>query len=481
MTPAPTAARPHLPTAGLVLLIAAAADSAAATEAIEAPALTTGADAAAAPVPTLVVGSYGRVATGSNLEGQNGERVQLVDHPPRLLEGTYAELDVGTVYAVPQSSATLTSQLTLALGERLFHFSGEFAADLAIRNLYVEAADLIAPGLSLWAGSRMLRGDAIYLFDFWPLDEQNTVGGGAGYTFGRTRLGLHLGVNRLADRYQTQVIRVPDPVIGSRAVLFLDRQRSVLTARAAHRLALASGLTLCPVVYAEAHHLAAGSYQTADHRVEALPDDSGWLMGTEVTVGGVAPTSHLSAFLRYARGLAAYGELGVPFGLGTDKRARRAKELSAGLDGNLELVSRLGVMAAAHGRYFVDADPNVYDRDDVFEATAAVRPAFSIGDHFQLAGEANVQYQRPNGLSPETHRQEKPLAFQVGLMPTLALERGTSSRPVLRLIYAATFLNGAARLTYAPEVHQRSERVQHYIGVNVEWWWNSSRYPGSNA
>ena len=70
---------------------------------------------------------------------------------------------------------------TLALGHPIFHYDGDFDARLAVRNLYLEERDLGLEGLSLWMGSRMLRGDDIYLLDFWPLDNLNTVGGGVRY------------------------------------------------------------------------------------------------------------------------------------------------------------------------------------------------------------------------------------------------------------------------------------------------------------
>ena len=429
----------------------------------------------------ILLGSYGRVATGSNAEGRSGHQVKLVAFPPRLLEGTYAELDVGYSHSLPTSDVQLRSQLTLALGEKLFHMTGDFAADIAIRNLYVEADGVLLPGMSIWAGSRMLRGDAIYLLDFWPLDEQNTVGGGVGYHFGDTRVSLHLGVNRLDDSFQTQTITVPGTELGTRDVLFLDRQRTVVTSRLEHSFAVMDDLTLKPVLYGEVHRLPSGTYRTADNRLETLPNDSGWLVGAELAAVGLGQANHVDLFARFGRGLAIYDELGVPFGLGTDKRAARAKELRLGLDGNFEYGGRFGLMAGGYTRYFVDADPNVYDRDDVWETALAVRPAWYVTDHVQLVGELNVQYQRPNGLSPETGRHEKPVAVQAGVMPTISLDRGNFSRPQLRLIYAATFMNNAATLTYAPEDPLRRARVQHYVGVNVEWWFNSSRYAGSDT
>lgn len=68
---------------------------------------------------------------------------------------------------------------TFALFGPYAHYDGDFVdQSMAVRNLYVRMANLsqTLDGLSLWAGSRMYRGDDIYLLEWWPLDELNTVG-----------------------------------------------------------------------------------------------------------------------------------------------------------------------------------------------------------------------------------------------------------------------------------------------------------------
>src|SRR5213075_1882088 len=93
----------------------------------------------------------------------------------------------------------------------LFYYTGNFTQNFAIRNAYAEVENLGVRGLSLWAGSRMYRGDDVYLFDFWPLDNLNTVGGGAAYRFNheRTDVAVHVGMNRLDNIFQYQQVQVP--------------------------------------------------------------------------------------------------------------------------------------------------------------------------------------------------------------------------------------------------------------------------------
>ncbi len=421
-------------------------------------------------------GSYGRVSVGSDLRGGTGRQVRLVAHPPRLLEGPYAEVDLAYTHLVESTDTTFHTHLTLALGEKLFHYTGDFAADLAVRNLYLEVHNALVPGLSLWAGSRMYRGDDIYLLDFWPLDEQNTVGGGAAYSFGATDLRLHVGMNRLDDRFQTQTVLVPGEEFGAREVLFMDRQRTVVSLRGEHVFSVGELLEIKAVAYAESHTLPSGTRQTEDLREEKLPADAGFLGGAEVSLFGYGEYDHLNLYLRYATGLSAYGELGIPFSFDREKKAAGAREVLLGLSANHEFGKTLGLLAGVYGRYFVDADPNVYDRDDAWELAMALRPAWYVSEHFHLLGELNCQYLRPNGLSPETQTHETPLAFELGIMPAISLGRGSYSRPQLRLIYAVAFLNGAALHTFAPEDPQRARAIRHFLGLSVEWWFHSSRY-----
>ncbi len=421
-------------------------------------------------------GSYGRIPIGTDLEGKQGRQIRLVAHPPRLLEGPYGEVDFTYRFDVQKTDTAFLTHLTLALGEQLFHYSGNFSADLAVRNMYLEAVDVFHPGLSAWVGSRMYRGADIYLLDFWPLDEQNTVGGGVSYRFGKTDLRLHAGVNRLEDRFQKETLAVPADTVGEREILLMDRQRGVLTLRAERLFDLREKLKMTGVIYAEGHSISSGLRRVDDFNEEKLPADSGYLLGAMASAWGFGPSSHLNLYARFASGLAAYDEMAVPIGVSRAKTTKGARELLFALSSNYEWREKLGVLVGTYLRNFKDADPTVYDRDDTWEVGFATRPAWFVTEHFQLIGELNFQYLRPNGLSLETSKHEQPLVFQLGLMPSLSLGKGSYARPQLRLLYAVSFLNEAAQNTYAPEDPLRGKSVRHYLGVGAEWWFHSSRY-----
>lgn len=423
---------------------------------------------------SFVFGSYGRVSVGSDLRGGSGAQIRMISHPPRLLESPYAELDFGYLHRVHATGSTFHTRLTLALGPELFHQDGHFDSSIAVRNLYVEGQDVLLSGLSLWVGSRMLRGDDIYLMDFWPLDEQNTVGGGVDWSYRDTHVRAHLGLDRLDDPFQTQRIEVPAEELGTREVLFTDRPRLVTSLRGEQQVPLVGELRLKGVLYGETHHIAQGTHLSEDRDEERLPAEFGWLLGTEVGVFGFGPNSHVNVFARYGSGLAAYDELAVPTDLANDDTTDGARELMAGVAANVE-DHRFGALLGGYARYFVDADPDIYDNDDRWEVGGALRPAWFVTEHLQLLSEVNVQLLRPNGISSETGQQEIPVVWQLGLMPSVSVGRGSYARPQLRLVYAVSFLNASARQSFAPEDIRRSRSVQHFLGLNVEWWFNSSR------
>lgn len=426
-------------------------------------------------VETFQFGTYGRVSAGTDLQSGTPRQVRVVAHPPRLLEGPYAELDFGYLHEVNPTGTTFYTRATLAFGGDLFHSTGNFDVTWGARNLYLEAQNVLVKGLSFWGGSRMYRGDDIYLLDFWPLDEQNTVGGGVAFAWSKDgAVKLHVGLNRLDDAFQQQTIQVPGVDFGTRDVLQVDRQKTVATLRGEQHLTISGDTRLKVIGYGEAHSLPSGTALNEDQTEKALPSDAGWLAGMELGLYGFSPQSYANLFVRYGADLAAFDELAIPGDLAQDDTTSGASELMFGLSANYE-TGPVGVLVGSYARYFVDADPVVYDPDDVWEFAAAVRPAWFLTRHLHLIGEVNVQLQRPNGLYPETQTVEVPVVWQAALMPSLSLGPGSYARPQLRFIYAISFLNESARLRYAPEDIRREREVQHFLGIGAEWWFNSSR------
>ncbi|HZO14936.1 MAG TPA: carbohydrate porin, partial [Polyangiaceae bacterium] len=139
-------------------------------------------------------GSYGRVIAATDLQGRPPRDADIVAHGSRLDHENYVELELRRDDHWFALDADTRFVATLALGHPVFHYDGEFDVRLAVRNLYAEERNIGLEGLSFWAGSRMLRGDDIYLLDFWPLDNLNTLGAGLGYEAKtHTKAHIHVG------------------------------------------------------------------------------------------------------------------------------------------------------------------------------------------------------------------------------------------------------------------------------------------------
>jgi maltoporin len=431
--------------------------------------------------PVFAAGSYGRVQISSDLEGGGGDRFNISTYGPRLELPPYLELDLAWRATLPDE-ASFEVMITPAISGDLFHYTGQWGDGLALRNLYVEAANFAgnAP-VSLWAGSRMYRGDDIYLLDFWPMDELNTVGGGAGFTPGRTELRAHVGVNRLVgEDWQLQDIEVQEPgSVDGEVVRALDRQRTIGSVTFAQRIPVGDELTFRVKTYAEIHQIPAGQQLVVDPfaelDTERLPNDDGVLVGAQLSLWGWAPQSFVHVWARLATGLAAYGELAIPVtGLSREYRARSAKSFMLATAGNTE-TEHFGWVWGAYLQQFSDADGNTYDFDDRWELVVATRPQVYLTDHVALGVELSHQHVRPNGINARSGEFDVADVTKLSLLPAVQTGRGTFTRPRLHLIYTVTLLDDAARAFYSPYDARLFDGAQQFVGIGAEWWINSQR------
>lgn len=429
-----------------------------------------------APDERFYFGSYGRIGFSTDADGGQGKGRQIVAFGPRLIEDNYLELDFG-YWAYRAGRRKARVHTTIAFFDDLFHYTGQAKATIALRQVFVEYTEpedgIDATGF-VWLGSRWVRGNDIYLMNFWPMDDLNVLGMGAGLKWDTLELHGLVGVNRLEDG--RSVNRVPVPAasaFGAEEVILDDRQK-VVAALSATLLGENRKLKL----YAEYHHLGAteraldGSFSES----EPLPDDRGFLVGVQVGLWGFGRNGHLNVWLRYAQGLAVYDELGTPFGLNRDRRSVDAKEYRLAVAGAVEWplrgrASAFGVQFGSYTRMFIDADGQEEDFDDRLEVAAVVRPELMF-DLWSLAGEASVQISRPNGLNPQTNQQAVARVMQFALLPgwTWSREQGLFSRPQLRAIFAATLLNDAALDLYPTQDPRSDMKTAYYIGARAEWW-----------
>ncbi len=445
---------------------------------------TEGKQAAFSTKGTFEFGSYGRVRIASDLRGGIAQPLNIVAHGTRLDEDSYAELEL-------RREDDFTSKIhtrvvgTLAFAAPFFHLSGKPEQFFYIRNLYAQSTygDAV-----FWAGSRMYRGDDAYLLNWWPLDNQNTIGGGAGYVFPKTdtRIAVHVGMQRLEDPFQYQVTQASSPFgIGATGVVSLDRPRWVQSFKLTQmfrdgRVFSNPKAGMKAILYGEVHEIGAGVYQDQASQQEiGLPSDWGFLAGAQLGLWTGENDEHVNLWARFAHGLAAYDILAVPTSFANDKTTKGANEFLVAASGNVQR-GPLSVMAAGYFRYFTDASEAPTSRQRYQEGTVVVRPHVFLGDYFGIAAEASYQA-RMYAFEDPTKRDGSQLfagIWRFGLMPYFSPGgKGSFKRPQFRVVYALSLPNAGARAHYAAEDVRSQYAVQHYLGLSVEWWFNSSSYP----
>jgi len=423
-------------------------------------------------------GSYGRIMAASDLRGSLGRDADIVAHGPRIDESVYMELELRREDDLP-GGARSRVVATLALGGPFFHLDGKFEESVAVRNLYAEVENVLADGLRLWAGSRMVRGDDIYLLDFWPMDNLNTIGGGASYDAGGLlAIDLTVGLSRPDDPFQRQtvttlsrdgflptelvVLNRPRFVVASKATLFplgRDRDRAVKVS-----------------LYSEGHFLSSGERQLDGGGREQLPGESGYVLGAQLGGWEVSTHGHLNLFFRYARGLAAFDPLSVPFRPGEAFSTDRAREIQLGLSGNYEH-GAFGLQLGAYYRNFRSPSPGAFDGHRLAEGVVVARPMVWFGQRAGLAGEISYQAMETTRLDEVTGRPVRGGVTKFGVIPFVSpFGRGTYTRPQLRLIYSLTLRDAGARRLYPVADPRSRQRAEHFLGIGAEWWFDSSSY-----
>lgn len=423
-------------------------------------------------------GSYGRIGFASSLKNSSGYQASFVSHGSRLELAPYQELWFKYDFTEDEARAEgvkVRLITTIAFTENYFHYDGQFDTKTAIRQMYLDV-DNILPNLNMWVGSRMYRGDDIYLLDFWPMDNLNTFGAGIKYNLpNKMELKLHLGVNRLnqggqAGSYQYAYYPVAvKGTVGSENILLLDRQRYISSLLF---FLPQESLNMNFKFYGEFHAIGEGEYKK-ELREYTLPSDNGFVGGFQTTYYGFGKNAFVHLFLKYSQNLAAYGEMGIPYGVNTSEKSTGAKEFVAGIASNYES-DIFGVMLGGYYRYFQDADINEYDVDDFNEATTQVRFQYYLTNRFHLATEVGFQWFRSNGLNPETFEHETPFALKFAFMPTFSPNgKGNYKQPQIRFIYSLTQFNDSATLIFEKDDPKRGRNTHQYLGITAEWWFNS--------
>lgn len=422
-------------------------------------------------------GSYARAVAATDLRGRAGREADLTAFNPRLDEAVYAELELRHRWRLDEVETLIVA--TLAFQGPIFHYDAQFDEDWAVRNLFAEANHVFTKGLAFWAGSRMVRGDDVYLLNFWPLDNLNMVGGGARYAWtDRLEFAAHAGWAQPNDPFYRQSVGVPARVgVEAPRVLLLDRPRLVVGEKVTYwPFGRYRDRGIKAVLYAEQHDLPSGLRRNpSSDELERLSAESGWVLGGQVG-GWFAPMrAFVNVFARYARGLAAFNPLDAPFRNGTTVvGTSRASELILALSANWEL-EWFGVQAGAHLRRYEDPTGLALGGGVIEEGSVVLRPHVWLGQFFGVAVEGSYQAIETTSIDEVTGAQRGGSAWKLGLMPFVTpLGRGTYTRPHIRLIYALTARDQRSRRLFPVGDPGATETTEHFLGIGVEWWFNSS-------
>jgi LamB porin len=416
----------------------------------------------------FVFGSYGRMSVYTNQLGKEVPDVGAVSRPLRLEKKSYLELYFG--YHKAFDFGDFVALITPAMAGDPFHYTGQFRADFALRNAYVDLSRLGGTGFFAWAGSRMYRGDDVLLLDFWPLDDLNTLGGGFGYRYKGFEIAAHGGASRvIGTNFFAQQIAVADETFGSTTVVTNNRQRLIGSLKASHYQPVGSWLAFKLKFYLEAQSIASGAIQRGGEVLERLPGDSGYVVGGQLSLFQQNTRNYWHFFLRHGAGLGAYGSLSVPVGLNTAGTAQGASETLAATSFNAYFKDRVGVILGAYYRSFTSARNDEFDAYSTEEMIGALRVNVSILRWLQQGIEISGQQTLPKRINEQVLRQINPAVFKLSVMPSIVSGPENFPELALRLVYTYATQNPDARYLYVAEDLRASTRAYHFFGIQAEW------------
>ncbi len=312
------------------------------------------------------------------------------------------------------------------------------------------------------------------------------MGAGVGYQHPvGLKFMLHGGLSQPNTPFYTQTVERPAPLeqFGASAVEILNRQRFIGSVRAeyAHKIGERAGIK--GVLYGEVHELPSAQRETTSPRTfEKLPADDGFVVGGQLGAWSGERDTHMNLFVRYASGLAAYGQFATPGQLALDDTSAGASEVSVAAGGNAEF-GPVGILLGTYVRSFRNASPNL-DYEDVDEGIVALRPSVFFGEMGGISLEGSYQRAQHGVVSPDAEDPAAPpsgpktaTVWRFGVVPFLSpAGRGSFSRPQFRVIYAAAVRDDVAKAFYPQDDVFSIRDVEHFVGVGAEWWFNSTTY-----
>lgn len=422
---------------------------------------------------------YGRMGIGWTTSGQvvAGKYMNLGARKAiggRLEEGDY--LQPGIRYHIKKAQHDGDMTIDLVNDFEIFSLNGAIISDLANGDIgdikimplqaFIEANNVLTPGLKVWIGSNLYRKNDIHICDYFYFN--SLPGQGVGAYYG----GLDVAVltqTGASSFFSTDLnAGMPEPVTPA----IVQRQRTMFVGQ--YKVPFGPGTTYVQGL-GEFHVVPRSGDATRDAPPNVNPADYGAVGGVKVHLDlGNDNFSDASARIgtRIANGAESGGSTYQTFGqAGGDGTYRGALGIELVEHfmwnvGNTMSVNGYGTLHYSRGStsYAPEEAPVPNSRLDY---SVGARVTSYLSDQLHLITEGTFQARKDEGRATGT-------AVKLSVAPTVvpSAERSPWARPEMRLIYTLGLYNQAA-VDQQMSPYTRTigaEKVAHFLGVRTEWW-----------
>jgi maltoporin len=430
---------------------------------------------------------YGRMGIGWTPSGQvvAGKYMNLGAHKAiggRLEEGDY--LEPGIRYHIKKAQAEGDTTVDLVTDFEIFSLNGAIVSDLANGDIndirimplqaYIEAKNVLSPGLTLWIGSNLYRKNDIHICDYFYFN--SLPGQGVGAYYG----GLDVAVltQTGASSFFATDLNAGMPAPAAPAIV--QRQRTMFIGQ--YKVPFGPGTTYVQGL-GEFHVVPRSGDTERDAPPSVNPADYGAVGGVKVHLDlGDGNFSDASARYgnRIANGAESGGSTYQTFGQPSTDGSYRGGygiELVEHFQWNVDKLVSINGYATAHysrGSTSYVPPPDPADPSAVLavpntrlDYSFGARPTFYLSDQLHLITEGTFQARKDEGRATGTAIK---LSVAPAIVPTG--ERSNWARPEMRLIYTLGLYNQAAvdqRMSPYTQTMGPS-KVAHFLGVRTEWW-----------
>lgn len=424
---------------------------------------------------------YGRMGIGWTPSGQvvAGKYMNLGDHKAiggRLEEGDY--LEPGIRYHIKKAQKDGDTTIDLVNDYEIFSFNGALISDLSNGDIndirimplqaYIEANNVVTPGLKLWIGSNLYRKNDIHICDYFYFN--SLPGQGVGAYYGGLDVAI-LTQTGASSFFATDLnAGMPPPATPA----IVQRERTMFIAQ--YKVPFGQGTTYAQGL-GELHVVPKSGNSDRDAPANVNPTDYGAVGGVKVHLDlGDNNFSDASARIgnRIANGAESGGSTYQTFGQasvdGTYRGALGLELVEHFMWNVSDIVSINGYGTLHYSRgstSYVPAADTAAVPNTRLDYSFGARATSYFTDQLHLLTEATFQARKDEGLGTGT-------AVKLSIAPTVvpSAERSPWTRPEMRLIYTLGIYNQAAvdqRMSpYTQAIGP--DKVAHYLGVRTEWW-----------